>query len=159
MIRDNPILGVGIGGEQRATREVAPRERPLAGPVAHDPLTITAKLGILGIVAYVLFLWTTALALFHLGASDRSLALALGALLIVIFVHSLSYSGFFEDPLMWGASGSPRPDGRGMNAGNRRLPSRKASAGRERTRSSNAPEPPVCARSSFSPSQPYFSWP
>ena len=43
------------------------------------------------------------LALFRLAAHDRPLAFALGATLLVLFVHSLFYSGFFEDPLMWGS--------------------------------------------------------
>ena len=105
VIRDNPLLGVGIGGEQRATREVGRESGRSRAPSHTTPLTITAELGILGAAAYVLFLWTAALALFRLGAFDRSLAFALGAVMIVIFVHSLSYSGFFEDPLMWGALG------------------------------------------------------
>ena len=105
MIRDNPVLGVGIGGEQRATREVGRESGRSRAPSHTTPLTITAELGILGVAAYILFLWTAALAVFRLGAFDRPLAFSLGATLIVIFVHSLSYSGFFEDPLMWGAIG------------------------------------------------------
>ena len=29
------------------------------------------------------------------------LALALGAVLLALFTHSLAYSGFFEDPITW----------------------------------------------------------
>jgi O-antigen ligase len=105
VIADHPILGVGLGGEQRATREIGRESGRSRAPSHTTPLTITAELGILGAAAYLLFLWATTLALFRLGAVDRSLAFALGATLLVILIHSLSYSGFFEDPLMWGALG------------------------------------------------------
>ena len=32
---------------------------------------------------------------------DEALGLALGASLLVLFVHALFYSGFLEDPLTW----------------------------------------------------------
>ena len=36
---------------------------------------------------------------------DPALGLGLGAVLLALFVHSLSYSGFFEDPVTWLALG------------------------------------------------------
>jgi hypothetical protein len=36
---------------------------------------------------------------------DRALGLSLLAVFTVLVVHSLAYSGFFEDPLTWGAVG------------------------------------------------------
>jgi hypothetical protein len=33
---------------------------------------------------------------------DHAVGLALAAAFLVLVVHSLFYSGFFEDPLMWG---------------------------------------------------------
>ena len=32
---------------------------------------------------------------------DQTLGLALGAVLLALVVHSLAYSGFFEDPVTW----------------------------------------------------------
>ena len=32
---------------------------------------------------------------------DEALGLTLGAALLALFVHSLFYSGFFEDPITW----------------------------------------------------------
>ena len=58
---------------------------------------------------------------------DRALGLGLAAVLLVLFVHSLLYAGFFEDPLTWGVIGLTaaalslaRTDG----AGPRRVPFR-----------------------------------
>jgi hypothetical protein len=36
---------------------------------------------------------------------DRALGLSLLAVFTILVVHSLAYSGFFEDPLTWGALG------------------------------------------------------
>lgn len=34
---------------------------------------------------------------------NATIGLSLAAVFGVLFVHSLSYSGFFEDPITWGA--------------------------------------------------------
>ena len=36
---------------------------------------------------------------------DRVFGLGLGVCFLVLFLHSLFYSGFFEDPVMWGVLG------------------------------------------------------
>jgi hypothetical protein len=36
---------------------------------------------------------------------DRVLGIGLGVVLLGLFVHSLLYAGFFEDPLTWGLLG------------------------------------------------------
>jgi O-antigen ligase len=103
VIADHPILGVGIGGEARATRAIGLESGRSKAPSHTTPLTVAAELGILGILAYLLFMGSALLGLVRLNAHDRPLAFALGATLLVLFVHSLFYSGFFEDPLMWGS--------------------------------------------------------
>ncbi len=105
VVAAHPIVGVGIGGEGRASREEGKKHGTLAKPSHTTPLTVAAELGPVGIAAYLLFLGCTVLALFRLAAHDRPLAFALGATLLVLFAHSLFYSGFFEDPLMWGSIG------------------------------------------------------
>jgi hypothetical protein len=52
-------------------------------------------------VLYLLVLAGEGGALLRLYRLDRWLGLTLGAVLLGLFVHSLSYSGFFEDPLTW----------------------------------------------------------
>ncbi len=103
VIANHPILGVGVGGEERATREVGMESGRSRAPSHTTPLTVAAELGVVGMLAYVLFLGSAVLALVRLSETDRPLAFACGATLLVLFVHSLFYSGFFEDPLMWGS--------------------------------------------------------
>jgi hypothetical protein len=70
--------------------------------VSHTtPLTTAAELGVVGLVLYLLVLAGEGLALARLHRLDRWLALTLAAVVLGLFVHSLSYSGFFEDPLTW----------------------------------------------------------
>jgi putative inorganic carbon (HCO3(-)) transporter len=105
VVAAHPIAGVGIGGEAEASHKEGKKHGILAKPSHTTPLTVAAELGPVGIVAYLIFLGATLLALVRLAVHDRPLAFALGAALLVIFVHSLFYSGFFEDPLMWGSLG------------------------------------------------------
>ena len=44
-------------------------------------------------------------ALIRISRVVRTFALGLAAVLSVLFVHSLLYAGFFEDPLTWGVFG------------------------------------------------------
>ena len=106
VIRENPVLGVGIGAERKASREQAREDGNRLGKASHTTvLTVAAELGAIGVAAYVVFL-LGAVALFVAArARDEALGLALGAVFLVIFVHAISYSGFFEDPLMWGTLG------------------------------------------------------
>jgi hypothetical protein len=59
-------------------------------------------------VGFVLYGWmlaAVAWALVRISRVERTFALGLAAVLSVLFVHSLLYAGFFEDPLTWGAIG------------------------------------------------------
>jgi hypothetical protein len=56
---------------------------------------------VIGLALYVLFLGGAARALERARRLDPVLGLTLAAALVALFVHSLFYSGFFEDPLTW----------------------------------------------------------
>jgi putative inorganic carbon (HCO3(-)) transporter len=107
--RDNPATGVGIGGFKRAyATETGLRGREPKKAASHNtPVTVAAELGLPGIA---LFAWLVvgALAL-PLRRASRSFAgrasLIFGLVLIAIFVHSLFYNAFFEDPMTWGVLG------------------------------------------------------
>ena len=102
VIREHPLVGVGIGAEPRETREIA-RIKDRAGKPSHTtPLTVTAELGILGVLAYLAFLVGGTVTLVRTYQRGQAVGLALAAAFLVLVVHSLFYSGFFEDPLMWG---------------------------------------------------------
>ena len=106
VVRENPVVGVGIGGQAPASRRLAGEERedrPTANFVSHTtPLTVAAELG--ADRAGPLRLadrgrrrgrspgwrgWTA-----RSGSRSAPPSSAL-------FVHALFYSGFLEDPLTW----------------------------------------------------------
>jgi hypothetical protein len=58
-----------------------------------------------GFALYLVFLAAAGWALWLVTRLDRLLGLGLAAVFGVLFVHSLLYAGFFEDPLTWGVLG------------------------------------------------------
>ena len=102
VIEDKPVIGVGIGGQPRASRELDGGDRPTPNFVSHTtPLTVAAELGVAGLVLYVWLLAGGVRLLVRVRRRDEALGLALGASFIALFVHALFYSGFLEDPLTW----------------------------------------------------------
>jgi O-antigen ligase len=102
VIEEHPLVGVGIGGQPRASRLLARSERPTPNFVSHTtPLTVFAELGAVGLVLYAWLLVAGFRLILELRGRDETLGLALGAALIGLFVHALFYSGFLEDPLTW----------------------------------------------------------
>jgi len=100
--KHHPVVGVGIGGQPRASRALAHSERPTPNFVSHTtPLTVAAELGLIGLALYVWLLVGGARMLGDVARLDRPLGLALGASFLALFVHALSYSGFLEDPITW----------------------------------------------------------
>ena len=102
VVAHNPLLGVGIGGQPRASRRLAHSDRPTPNFVSHTtPLTVFAELGIVGLVLYAWLLVGGTRLILRLRRRDDALGLALGATFVGLFVHALFYSGFLEDPLTW----------------------------------------------------------
>jgi len=102
VIEKHPIVGVGIGGQPRASRRIAHSDRPTPNFVSHTtPLTVFAELGVIGLALYAWLLAGAALLILRLRGRDEALALALGVTLLGLFTHALFYSGFLEDPLTW----------------------------------------------------------
>jgi O-antigen ligase len=103
VFRNHPLAGVGVGGQPKASREEAARRLAANRNRSHTtPLTVAAELGVLGIAAYLGFLAGAGRALLSLAHRDRALALGLAGVFVTLLVHSLFYSGFFEDPITWG---------------------------------------------------------
>lgn len=100
-----PVAGVGIGGQPRASAEASGRTSTTRGASHTTPLTILAELGVIGFALYVWALGAVAWALALVARRDPLLGAGLAAVLLVLFVHSLLYAGFFEDPLTWGVFG------------------------------------------------------
>jgi hypothetical protein len=101
----NPIVGVGIGGQPRASADENGRRSARRSASHTTPLTVLAELGVVGFALYLVLLGAAAWALLQVARLDRLLGLGLAAVFLVLFVHSLLYAGFFEDPLTWGILG------------------------------------------------------
>jgi O-Antigen ligase len=98
----HPLAGVGLGSQPRASQKLATRFGPLQNFVSHTtPLTVAAELGLVGLIAYVAILLGAARAIDDVRRRQQALGLSLAAVFLALFVHSLAYSGFFEDPITW----------------------------------------------------------
>jgi O-antigen ligase len=97
-----PLAGVGLGAQPRASQDLAARFGPLQNFVSHTtPLTVAAELGVIGVVLYLAILAGAARTIDAVRRRHRALGLSLAAVFLALFVHSLAYSGFFEDPITW----------------------------------------------------------
>jgi O-antigen ligase len=102
VIEEHPFVGVGIGGQPRASRLLAGSDRPTPNFVSHTtPLTVFAELGAVGLLLYAWLLVGGFRLILELRRRAEPIGLALGAAFIGLFVHALFYSGFLEDPLTW----------------------------------------------------------
>jgi putative inorganic carbon (hco3(-)) transporter len=106
---DRPLAGVGVGGFVRAyaDRTGLEGERPRAAASHNTPVTVAAELGIPGLV---LLLWLVGAALAMTmrrasGSYAGRASLIVGLAVLAIFVHSLFYAAFLEDPMTWGLLG------------------------------------------------------
>ncbi|MGH3032748.1 MAG: O-antigen ligase family protein, partial [Gaiellaceae bacterium] len=103
---DNPLGGVGIGGFEQAYTERVDPPRRVETRVSHNVVvTVVAETGVVGLA---LFAWLVGAALIAASrrtaggsASTRIAGLAAGVALFALFVHSLFYSAFLQDPLVW----------------------------------------------------------
>ena len=103
--KERPIAGVGIGGQPRASSELAGKGSPSRNASHTTALTMLAELGVIGLALYVWTLAAAGWALLLVTRRDLALGVGLTAVLLALVVHSLLYAGFFEDPLTWGVFG------------------------------------------------------
>jgi O-antigen ligase len=102
----NPLLGVGVGDFKRAyaQRTHLKGKQPKKAASHNTPVTVAAEGGVVG---FALLLWLVGAAIVatfrRLGRSfEHRAALAVGLMLLAVFVHSCFYNDFFEDPMTWG---------------------------------------------------------
>jgi O-Antigen ligase len=106
VIANHPVVGVGIGSQPLAAKEELETRRRASKNTSHTtPLTVLAELGAVGFLLYLAFLAGAVRLLWETFRRDRVFGLGLGVCFLVLFLHSLFYSGFFEDPAMWGVLG------------------------------------------------------
>jgi hypothetical protein len=98
----HPIVGVGIGSQPRASQQISSEGGAPTLFVSHTtPLTVAAELGVIGLALYALLLGGAAAALARVRRLDSVFGLSLAAVFVGLLVHSVFYSGFFEDPMTW----------------------------------------------------------
>ena len=106
VIERQPLAGVGIGGQPDASRRLSERDRPTPNFVSHTaPLTVFAELGAVGVALLLWLLFGAVRMLTAVWRLEPGVGLALLAVLTGVFVQSLFYPGFLEDPLTWLALG------------------------------------------------------
>ena len=102
VVEADPLMGVGIGGQPRASRRLAGSDQPTPTFVSHTtPLTVAAELGLVGLLLYAWLLFGGLRLIASVFRGHEALGLALGAAFLGLFVHALFYSGFLEDPITW----------------------------------------------------------
>jgi len=117
---NHPVAGVGVAGQPLASREEAGARGDLRRSASHTtPLTVAAELGAIGLLAYVALLLGAVRVIALARARDPALGLGLAAVLLSLFVHSLSYEGFFDNPITWGVLGLAAAVASGAPVGHR----------------------------------------
>ena len=102
VIRDHPLKGVGLGAQPVESQRRSEQGGSPSRFVSHTtPLTVAAELGLIGLALYIALLVGGALLVDRVRRRHATLGLTLGAVLLALVVHSLAYSGFFEDPITW----------------------------------------------------------
>ena len=93
VIRNHPVVGVGIGSQPLAARREVKTRRPADKNASHTtPLTVFAELGVIGFGLYLLFLAGAVRLLVETTKRRRALGLGLSVVFLVLFLHSLFYS-------------------------------------------------------------------
>src|SRR4029453_6305646 len=91
VVREAPVLGVGLGAQPEASQELAQRRNSrTARFVSHTtPLTVAAELGIVGLAIYLLLLAAASRMVLLLRRYDEALALFPGAGPLPLFLPAL----------------------------------------------------------------------
>ncbi len=98
----HPSHGVGLGGFEHAYSK-REGKKPKQSASHNTPVTVAAEEGGPGLLIFFWLVGALLLAAYR-RINHRTyglLALATGLALLAIFVHSLAYNDFFEDPTTW----------------------------------------------------------
>jgi putative inorganic carbon (HCO3(-)) transporter len=101
LFSERPIWGYGSGSFQTAYKEHRTDKDVPVSESHTEPVTVAAEQGLIGLVVYFLLvlvaLQTLSRGIWTGGAARAAVLAAFVALL----VHTLSYAGFFDDPITW----------------------------------------------------------
>jgi putative inorganic carbon (hco3(-)) transporter len=101
LFSERPLRGYGSGSFQTAYKEHREDKDVPVSESHTEPITVAAEQGLIGLAAYVLLILV---ALQTLGKGIWSAGAARAAVLaafVALLVHTLSYAGFFDDPITW----------------------------------------------------------
>lgn len=102
LFSERPLWGYGSGSFQAAYRDHREnKDAPVI--VSHtEPVTVAAEQGLIGLLVYfaliIVALRTLGSGMFRTPTTARA---AILAAFVALLVHTLSYAGFFEDPITW----------------------------------------------------------
>ncbi len=102
LAKAHPEKGVGLGGFERAYAKRT-KKTPRKSASHNTPVTVAAEEGAPGFLLYFWLVGAVLLAAYR-RIDHRTyglVALAAGLGFLAIFVHSLAYNDFFEDPTTW----------------------------------------------------------
>jgi O-antigen ligase len=101
MARDRPVAGFGSGSFAERYRHREHLLSPRSPAESHTiPVTVAAEQGVIGLVAYVVLV-LTAFAVVLRRVGHRAARAAVAAAFAALFVHTLVYASFLEDPMTW----------------------------------------------------------
>ncbi len=103
LFAERPIWGYGSGSFQAAYRDHREnKDAPVI--VSHtEPVTVAAEQGLIGLLIYfsLVIVALRAMGRGVFGGRTEVARAAILAAFVAILVHTLSYAGFFEDPITW----------------------------------------------------------
>jgi O-antigen ligase len=104
---DHPLAGVGVGGFKSTYEERFELPARTNEAASHNtPVTVAAETGLIGLGLFAWLLVAAGLVALRRLPDRAPTARIAGVIaavgLAAIFVHSLAYNAFFEDPVMWG---------------------------------------------------------
>lgn len=107
LFAERPVWGYGSGSFQTAYSDHR-EDKDLPVTESHtEPVTVAAEQGLIGLALYFsligIALWTLGQGMFSVRPPPAGIAAraAVLAAFVALLVHTLSYAGFFDDPITW----------------------------------------------------------
>jgi O-antigen ligase len=108
LFAERPLWGYGSGSFEEAYRDHRENKDVPVSASHTEPVTVLAEQGLVGFAVYgaliVTALWTMAGGMWRGPPDGRARFVGRAAVLaafVALLVHTLSYAGFFEDPITW----------------------------------------------------------
>ncbi|MBA3865708.1 MAG: O-antigen ligase family protein [Solirubrobacterales bacterium] len=100
LFAERPLWGYGSGSFQHAYADHGDKSVPVS--VSHtEPVTVIAEQGLIGLFFYLALILTALWAMTAGLRGRRAGRAAVLAAFVALLVHTMSYAGFFEDPITW----------------------------------------------------------